>query len=140
MAKYSQYIAQHPVEERRYGPEFRFIGEEDFKSNFTMNIIRVTEPVLMEPYAHSHDFDIYLIFLGFNPDAMGDLGAEIEMSFGEEMEKFLITVPTTVYIPKGLIHCPLHFRKIDKPVLFLHATLAPNYIRPGVYLENPGNK
>ena len=62
-----------------------------------------------------------------NPDGMGKVEAEIEMSFGEEGEKYIINSPTTVYIPKGLVHCPLDFKRVDKPVLFIHATLAPRY-------------
>ena len=125
--KYGKYILKRPVEDGKFGPDFKFSGKEDFKSDFSMFVICVTEPVLMEELAHSHDFDMYLLFLGFGSDSMGDLGAEIEMSFGEEGEKHIINSPTTVYIPKGLVHCPLNFKRVDKPVLFIHATLAPEY-------------
>ena len=76
---------------------------------------------------HAHDFDMYIIFLGFDADNMGDLGAEIEMCLGEEEEKHIITSPTCVYIPKGMKHCPLNFKRVDKPILFIHCTLASEY-------------
>ena len=125
--KYGKYVVRHPVQDGKFGPDFRMTGEEDFKSDFSFIVISVSEPVLMEDYAHSHDFDMYLFFLGFDPNGMGDLGAEIEMSLGEEEEKHIITSPTCVYIPKGLKHCPLNFKRVDKPILFIHATLAPEY-------------
>ena len=125
--KYGKYVLKRPVQIGGFGPEFTFAGEQDFKSDFSMFVMRITEPVLMEEEAHSHDFDMYVIFLGFDPDNMGDLGAEIEMCLGEEEEKHVITSPTCVYIPKGLKHCPLNFKRVDKPVLFIHTTLAPEY-------------
>jgi hypothetical protein len=45
---------------------------------------------------------MYLCFLG--KDNMADLGAEIEMGFGEAQEIHTITTPSSVYIPKALIH------------------------------------
>ena len=125
--KYGKYLKEYTIGDSPYGPAFSFTGEDDFQSDFSMFVICVNKPILMEEFAHSHDFDIYLVFLGFDPNGMGDLEAEIEMSFGEEGEKYIINSPTTVYIPKGLIHCPLDFKRVDKPVLFIHATLAPRY-------------
>jgi hypothetical protein len=91
--------------------------------------LRITAPTLMEEFAHSHDFDMYLYFLSFDPDNMGDLGAEIEIGLGEEQERHIITTPTTVYIPSGLVHCPLEFKRVDKPILFVHCTLASKYYK-----------
>ena len=34
---------------------------------------------------------------------------------GEELEKHTIKSATAVFMPKGLLHCPLNFRVIDKP-------------------------
>jgi hypothetical protein len=70
---------------------------------------------------------MYLYFLGVND--LGDMDAEIEMGLGEEQEIHKITTPTSVYIPKGLVHCPLNFRRVGKPILFVHATLAPKYMK-----------
>jgi len=125
--KYAKYLNTYTVGDSPYGPAFSFTGEDDFQSDFSMFVICVDRPILMEEFAHSHDFDIYLVFLGMDPKGMGKIEAEIEMSFGEEGEKYTIDSPTTVYIPKGLIHCPLDFKRVDKPVLFIHATLAPRY-------------
>ena len=127
--KYGKYVLRHPVEEGNFGPRINLVGERDFHSDFSIVYLPVLKPVLMEPLAHSHDFDIYLTFLGFDPNGLNELGAEIEMHLGEEQEKYIITKPTSVYIPKGLVHCPLNFKRIDKPILLVHATIAPRYFK-----------
>jgi hypothetical protein len=45
---------------------------------------------------HNHDFDEYLVWLGTNPEAPFDLGAEIELWL--ENEKHIITQTTAVFI------------------------------------------
>jgi hypothetical protein len=128
-SKYGKYLKTHSITDAPFGPVFTFSGEEDFQSDFSMFAIYVTKANLMEETAHSHEFNMYLVFCGSDPDNMNDLGAEIELSFGEEEEKHIITAPTVVYIPKGLKHCPLNFRRVDKPVMFLHATIASKYVK-----------
>jgi len=125
--KYGKYVVPSPIGESRFGPRWEFIGEEHYGSDFSIIFIHVTEPVLMEDKPHSHDFDMYLYFLG--RDDMADFSAEIEMGFGEEQEIHTITTPSSVYVPKGLIHCPLHFKRVDKPILFVHATIASKYVK-----------
>jgi hypothetical protein len=125
--KYDKYVISRPVGIGGFGPEFVYTGEKDYKSDFTIMVLRITEPTLMEEYAHSHDFPIYLYFMSFDPSNMGELGAEIEIGLGPEREIHKITQTTSVYIPAGMIHCPLHFKTVTKPILFIHATLAANY-------------
>ena len=127
--KYGKYVIKKPVATGGYGPEFVYTGEREYKSDFTIMFLRVTAPTLMEEFPHSHDFDMYLYFMSFDPDNMGELGADIEIGLGEEREIHKITTPTTVYIPAGMIHCPLEFKRVDKPVLFVHCTLASKYVK-----------
>lgn len=127
--KYSQYVISRPVATGGYGPEFIYTGETDYKSDFTIMFLRITEPTLMEDSPHVHDFDMYLYFQSFDPDNMGDLGAHIELGLGEERELYTITTPTSVYIPGGMVHCPLEFKRVNKPILFVHCTLASKYYK-----------
>jgi hypothetical protein len=125
--KYSSYIYKHPIVEGDFGPGIEFTGEKDFGSNFSLICLPVTEPVLMEAEPHYHEFDMYITLMGLDPNGLNDLGGEVELYLGKESEKFLITEPTSVYIPKNMIHCPLEFRVVDKPMLLIHATLASKY-------------
>ena len=78
------------------------------------------KPFTMVTTTHLHDFDEWLIFMGSNFMDISEFDAVIELYMGEEGEKCLITKPTVVYIPKGLVHCPLNFAVINKPVFFFH--------------------
>ena len=88
-----------------------------------------TDPVCWES-PHIHKYDEFLIFLGADlPDLCSSFDAEIDLWMGEEMEKHTITSTTVVFIPKGMQHAPLNFRKINKPVLFHALYLGPNLDR-----------
>jgi hypothetical protein len=74
---------------------------------------------------HVHPADELLLFSGLdykNPDSFG---AEIEMSLGQESEKYVFNSPTVVVVPKGLAHSLPVTRKANNPYGFLLVGLAP---------------
>ena len=58
---------------------------------------------------------------------MFDFDATIELSMGEEEDVYLIEEATVVYVPAGLVHTPLTFKRIDKPVLFQPVAFSADY-------------
>ncbi len=62
-----------------------------------------------------------------NPADIQDFGAEIEASLGPELEKHIITKTSCISIPANLPHCPLHIKKVTKPIVFLEISLTPAY-------------
>ena len=96
-------------------------------SNFSMCWECITEPMVMDSVPHSHDYDEFLAFFGSNAQDVFDFDAEIEIFVGEEGEKHIIDKATVFYIPKGLVHCPVVYKRIGKPVLFHVIALAPDY-------------
>jgi hypothetical protein len=92
----------------------------------------ISQPVLMEDAPHTHDFDEFMCFFGCDPANGPDFGAEVELSLGKEGEKQIINSPSIVCIPKGMVHCPVNFKKISKPILFCHIYLAPEYVKKPV--------
>ena len=88
----------------------------------------ISQPTAMFDAPHSHDFDEIFVFLSSDPTNPTDFAAEIELSLGGEQEKQVITSPTVVCLPKGLVHGALHFRAVTKPVLFCQIYLAPEYV------------
>jgi hypothetical protein len=106
-------------------------GGQNWGINFHMNWECISQPFLMESAAMVHEFDQILCFMGGNITDLWDFGAEIELTLGEgkDAEKYLINSPTTAYIPKGLPHGPLFFKKIDKPIMFNNIVFVPQYIR-----------
>jgi hypothetical protein len=132
--KYGQYVIQHPINYKGdWGAEVWYTGENDYKNNFTELFIRVTRDMVMEEYSHAHDFDMYVWVLPLDPNNMDDLGAEVEMDFGPELEKHIVTSTASFYVPKGLIHGPFMFRKVTKPILFVHSMMAPKYYKTEVF-------
>jgi hypothetical protein len=88
----------------------------------------VYEPFLLRPDAHKHDFEQFLCFFGGDPMKPADFGGEVELSLGEEGEKHIITSPTIVYLPGGVVHGPLDFKKIDKPIMYMDVFLSATYV------------
>jgi hypothetical protein len=76
----------------------------------------------LHPEPHKHDFDEVLGFIGNNPEAPTDLGAEIELWI--DGEKHLINKSCLVFIPKGLPHCPMRTIRTDRQVL--HFSTGPS--------------
>ncbi|OGN98774.1 MAG: hypothetical protein A2Y89_05740 [Chloroflexi bacterium RBG_13_51_18] len=103
--------------------------------NFSMSWWAITEPFEMVTECHAHDFDQFLVFVGGDLTNMPDLGGVVELTLSRDnkkLEKFTITEACTVYVPAGLYHCPLNFKKIDnpkKPILFHDLFFSPEYKR-----------
>lgn len=55
---------------------------------------------------------------------MNDLFAEIEIGLDIEQEMHTFTPPSCVHIPAGLVHCQLIFKRVDKPVILFHTSVA----------------
>ena len=80
------------------------------------------------PFEHSHDFDEYLLFLGTNQKDPRDLGGEVELWLGGE--KHVITKSCAVFIPAGIKHAPIYFKRIDTPIWYLATGPTPKYVVP----------
>ena len=65
------------------------------------------------------DFDEIVLLIGSDHRDLDDLGAEIEwfMGDGDDAERFVIDRTTAIYVPKGLVHGPMNFLRVDRPVL-----------------------
>jgi mannose-6-phosphate isomerase-like protein (cupin superfamily) len=83
------------------------------------------------PPPHAHNADEIFFFLGGNAENFFDSDFEIEYWIGEkdEREKIIINSPSVLYIPKGTLHCPLVFNKLNKPIFYGHILLEPLYER-----------
>ena len=71
--------------------------------------------------AHTHPFDEVITFFGTNPEDPQDLCGEVELWL--EDEKHMLTKSCLVFVPKGMKHCPLFIRRVDKPIF--HFTTGP---------------
>ena len=124
--KYGKYIIREPLVKSMFeqivAPQLHVSGDKDFNgANFSMGWSYITEPFLMVDEAHTHDFDQILSFLGDNPNDVKNFAAEVELALGTE--KHIIDATSIVYIPKGLLHCPLNIKRVDKPFVFVDIVL-----------------
>jgi len=132
--KYGRYLitdlkGKHPHPEIM-APIVHLRGENVYGGvNLTTRTSYMTLPHVNEKTPHAHDFDEFLYFLGGNPADFFDYGAEAELYLGEEGEKHIINTTTVVYIPRGLIHCPLIFTRVDKPVMFMTVSFTSKYVK-----------
>lgn len=132
--KYGKYLysnlSRNPPHPEVVTPIADFSGVKEWGDpKFGINWECVAQPFYMIKEAHSHDFEEYLIFMGGNMLDIFDFQAEVELYLGEEKELHIINKPTIVYLPGGFVHCPMNFKRIDKPILFHKMYLSTKYTR-----------
>ncbi len=139
--KYSQYVIREPKMRPPHAeitaPIVAFNrGRVDFPEvKFSINWELIQVPFVMEKAGHTHDWDQLLCFIGSDMNNMFDFGAEIEFFMGEgaELERFFINTTTIIYVPRGVIHGPLEYKKVHKPILFNNIVLSDTYGRAKQY-------
>ena len=130
--KYGKYFLTRPGpgEEKRgfWSNENTTIFTDDdiIKGSLLFWAVRMGPDYIAPPHGpHTHKDPEVLVMLGTDPDDPWDLGAEIDLYMGEEMEKHTITRSTLVYIPADFIHCPIEYRNVRRPFIFIQSQYAP---------------
>jgi hypothetical protein len=95
--------------------------------NCNFNFMGVIAPHLMVDPPHKHEYDEFLFFIASDPMNAPDLGGEVEIALGEEWEKHTITTSSFVCLPRGVQHCPIYVKKVNRPFYFGHIMAAPKY-------------
>lgn len=134
-SKYSKYILREPKDKEprkliteEWGVcinEEILSGIGKFDCNF--NFLSILGPhVLVDP-PHSHNCGELLFLMPANYENWPDLGAEVEIAIGEDWEKHSISTASVICFPKGLQHCPVYMKKVDRPFYFGHILPSPSY-------------
>ena len=134
--KYAKYYKSKPVGDftklypQLTAPSFHIWGRE-WNSGYRMDWFCVTEPFLMINDPHTHDFDQFLAFQNADATKVNEFDAEVWLYVGPEgeQEKFVITETCFVHIPAGMVHTPLEFKEIRKPIVFMDIALVQEYVR-----------
>ena len=74
---------------------------------------------------HLHKDPEMLVMMGTDPKDPWDLGAEVHLCLGKEMEKHVITESCLVFIPAKFIHCPISYHNVKRPFIFIQVQYAP---------------
>jgi hypothetical protein len=111
-----------------------FLGKPDqLHTKLQLLYSIVTKAHVNEATPHVHEFPIVMSFIGADSKNIKDFDAEIEFYLGGE--KQIITTTAIVSVPPGLAHCPLIFKRVGKPIVFLECMLTDNYERREVNLK-----
>ena len=133
--KYEKNFMREPFGKVMHGPGIKVppgtpidkpywigIGQEEPEAwGFPLSMVLrpIWQPrVMFEKGPHSHHVGEILYFIGGDPMNFKEFGAECELLI--EGEKYFINSTTFVYIPPEVPHCPLYFKKVDKPIMFGH--------------------
>jgi hypothetical protein len=129
--KYDRHLMKAPIGPAKHGPPLNTLHFSATKCGKDAGwfVVPVLEPRVMEEKPHKHDFHQFFCYLGSNPENLKEFDAEIEVYLGKEGEKHTITTPTVLHIPPGLMHCPMIYKKVNKPVLHLDIFFASEYKR-----------
>jgi hypothetical protein len=84
------------------------------------------KPVAIE-IPHSHDFDEVIGFAGTNRNYPRDLCGEIEFHIGGETHT--LTKTCLLFVPRGVQHCPVVFKRIDTPIFMFEAANHQQYVK-----------
>ena len=130
-SEYAKYILREPKGQLHDGTEFHGFLASPEKLGLDCQILfsSIIEATREgdEPEPHVHDFPHVLCFFGSNPLDLYDFDAEIEFYMGGE--KQIIDAPSIITVPAGLTHCPLIFKRIGKPVMWVEVFLTSHYDR-----------
>jgi hypothetical protein len=127
--KYDKYFVKEPIITRGgFFPVVVANGAKEFEgAEFSLRVHFITEPGILVRESHAHDFEQFYFFFGADLANIKEFKAEVEFSLGQEVEKHIISVPTTVHVPAGMIHGPMDFKKVTKPIIFIDALLSAQY-------------
>jgi len=91
----------------------------------------VVAPLGDQPFGghppHIHKDAELLFHIGTNPDDPMDLGAEVEMYMGPELERHVFSRTCCIWIPPNFIHAPWKPLKTVKPWIFIEVNQGPSH-------------
>ena len=129
--KYAKYVMPAPIKElgiAGYNWPSVYGHKGEIGANCTLCFHYITEPFEEGP-PHKHAAHQIMCFVGSDLKDIRKFDAEIEIALGDEGEVQTITSPSVVSIPPGRMHCPLRFKRLGQPVLFIEIVLEGSYQR-----------
>ncbi len=132
--EHNEVVAEGTDEDYVVNPQAYFRGASQIPgAEFNSSYQIFVKPFFLDRVQHRHKKDEFLVFLGANSTNVFDFDAHIEFTLGkgDEAETYIIDKPPIVRIPAGVYHCPLNFKEINKPVMFMASLMQPMF--GGIY-------
>jgi hypothetical protein len=133
-AKYSKYLVRKPIREVGAQAAGRLKGRQMPTMTYMSNALVPGSNTYLEfgwiwampdpnPHIpeHTHDYDEIVLHIGSDPQNPEDLGGEIEYVVGGEPLVFDTT--TALFVPKGVKHGPLTWKRVIRPHIEMAITL-----------------
>jgi hypothetical protein len=112
----------------KYARRILWMDENVVEGAFHMNTawyLKATQT--LESKSHVHDTDEIIGFFGNNPDDPYDLGGEIEIWLQED--KHVIDHTAMIFVPAGMVHCPLVLKRVDRPIFHFTVVSGRRYLK-----------
>jgi hypothetical protein len=112
----------------KYARRILWMDENVVEGAFHMNTAwYLNAAQTLESVPHSHANPEIIGFFGNDPKNPSDLHGEIEIWL--ENEKQTISKSAMVYVPGGMLHCPLILKRVDQPIFHFTVVPAGQYIK-----------
>ena len=115
------------AEYSRFAKRVLWLDDKVVEGAFHMNVAWYLKPTekTMEDKPHVHDTDEIIGFFGNDPDHPYDLGGEVEIWL--EDEKHVIDRSAMIFVPAGMVHCPLIIKRVDRPIFHFTTVTGGQY-------------
>ena len=126
--KYGKYILYTKPGEKQEGLPDVIARTDDYIMEGSQHFLahRISPWFVPPPHSpHLHQDPEMLVMMGTDPRDPWDLGAEVHLCMGQEMEKHVITESCLVFIPAKMIHCPISYHNVTRPFIFIQVQYAP---------------
>ena len=115
------------AEYSRFAKRVLWMDDKVVEGAFHMNVAWYLKPTekTIEDKPHVHDTDEIIGFFGNNPEDPYDLGGEVEIWL--EDEKHVIDRSAMIFVPAGMVHCPLVIKRVDRPIFHFTTVTGGQY-------------
>jgi hypothetical protein len=111
-----------------YAKRILWMDENVVEGAFHMNTAWYLKAAqTLESSPHVHDTDEIIGFFGSDSDDPYDLGGEIEIHL--EGDKHVIDRSAMVFVPAGMMHCPLVLKRVDRPIFHFTVVSGRRYLK-----------
>jgi hypothetical protein len=131
-SKYGKYVItelQEPesrkkfaVDYAKYAQRILWIDKIVLPGAFNMNASwYLNAGPTIDDKPHTHDHDEIIGFFSNDASRPHDLGGIVEIYLEDELQ--IITKSAMIFVPAGMVHCPLYLRRVDRPIFHFTAVL-----------------
>jgi hypothetical protein len=110
----------------KVGSLILWLDDKVIPGAFQMNCVWYFAPTQQGPGGgHKHAVPEIIGFFGSDYENPHEMGGELE--FWMEDEKYLITKSCMIFVPPGVMHCPIVLTRVDRPIFHFSVVTSGQY-------------